>query len=89
MPYISSTAFSYSIFLCSRSCTADSARICHSGAFVGSFAHRLQVEYTTRDISLISPSVRRTPLAASLPFSARMARMSRSTPFFISWVISA
>ena len=31
MPYISSTASWYSIFLCSRSCTAESARICQSG----------------------------------------------------------
>ena len=78
------TASWYSIFLCSKSCTADSARISHNGGLVGSLAHRLQVEYTTRDISFNSPFVRRAPLAAILPFSARMARMSRNTPLFMS-----
>src|SRR5579863_1176244 len=68
IPYICSTASSYSIFLCSRSCTALLARNCHSGGLLGSDLHRLQVEYTAFAISLISPPVRRAPLAARRPF---------------------
>ena len=83
------TASWYSIRLFSTSCTAEYARICHSGGLVGSVLHKVQVVYTAWVSSLTLPSVRRAPLAASLPFCASKARMPFSTPSRMPWVNSA
>ncbi len=74
---------------CSLSSTAEEARICQNGGWLGSSLQMLQVEYTTFDSSLMRPLVRRAPLAASLPFSASCARMPRRMPSFMPAVSSA